>query len=303
MADEDAPPKELQEKYGGYEVMFRNTLAEAMAHIPRHKWHPKISLHLQAFNILEAEFPDIAQLDDGLWDAVIVTGSPASATMENVLWMDVLTKYLQHLVLEHPLVRIIGVGFGHQLIARAFGAQLAQDKNRAEFGVTKFNLTPEGTEILSPFDKETVWALQQAHIDRVIQPPPPVEGDPWIVLGGNETTEIQGLALRYPSEAPPLPSSVKTSSFVVFDVDDMVANAAGPMPVRGVHVLTLQGHPEYNKQVAQDLIRVLASEGVIDSCVGQKSLDDAAQPHQGLECGKIMLGMVGIEPATVEVDL
>lgn len=127
-----APPKELLEKYGGYEVMFRNTLAEAMANIPRHKWHPKISLHLQAFNVLEAEFPDIAQLDDGLWDAIIVTGSSASATMENVLWMDVLSKYLQHLVLEHPLVRIIGVGFGHQLIARAFGAKIAQDKDHAE---------------------------------------------------------------------------------------------------------------------------------------------------------------------------
>jgi len=96
---------------------------------------------------------------------------------------------------------------------------------------------------------------------------------------------------------------VKTSSFVVFDVDDMVANAAGPMPVRGVHVLTLQGHPEYNNQVAQDLIRVLASEGVIDSSDRQKSLDNATHPHQGLECGKCILGMVGIEPATVEVDL
>ena len=46
--------------------------------------------------------------------------------------MDVLGKYLQHLVLEHPLVRIIGVGFGHQLIARAFGAQIARDKDHAE---------------------------------------------------------------------------------------------------------------------------------------------------------------------------
>ena len=109
--------------------------------------------------------------------------------------------------------------------------------------------------------------------------------------------------MRYPSEAPPLPASVKTSSFVVFDVDDMVTNASGPMPVRGVHVLTLQGHPEYNNQVAQDLIRVLASEVVIDQSVCQKSLEDATQSHQGLECGKIILAMVGVEPATVEVDL
>lgn len=127
-----APPKEVLEKYGGFEFMFRNGLAEAMANIPRHKWHPKVFLHLQAFNVLEAEFPDISQLDDGLWDAVIVTGSAASATTENVLWMDVLSKYLQHLVLEHPLVRLIGVGFGHQLIARTFGAKITHDLDHAE---------------------------------------------------------------------------------------------------------------------------------------------------------------------------
>ena len=51
---------------------------------------------------------------------------------ENVLWMDVLTKYLSHLVYEHPLVRIIGIGFGHQLIARAFDGKVSHDKNRAE---------------------------------------------------------------------------------------------------------------------------------------------------------------------------
>lgn len=69
------PPKQLIEKYGGFEYMLRNALAEALANIPRHDWHPKISLHLQAFNIMMAEFPDISQLDDGVWDAMVVTGS------------------------------------------------------------------------------------------------------------------------------------------------------------------------------------------------------------------------------------
>ena len=69
------PPKQLVEKYGGFEYMLRNALAEALANIPRHEWHPKISVHLQAFNIMMAEFPDISQLDDGAWDAMVVTGS------------------------------------------------------------------------------------------------------------------------------------------------------------------------------------------------------------------------------------
>lgn len=81
----------------------------------------------------------------------------SSATEENSMWMEVLSKYLEHLVLEHPLVRIIGLGFGHQLVARAFGGKVVQDKHHAEFGITKFKLTNEGTDILSPFDHDTEW--------------------------------------------------------------------------------------------------------------------------------------------------
>lgn len=63
----------------------------------------------------------------------------SSVTEENPMWMEVLSKYLEHLVLEHPLVRIIGLGFGHQLVARAFGGKVVHDKDHAE--VRYCNLT------------------------------------------------------------------------------------------------------------------------------------------------------------------
>lgn len=59
----------------------------------------------------------------------------SSVTEENPMWMEVLSKYLEHLVLEHPLVRIIGLGFGHQLVARAFGGKVVHDKDHAEVRV------------------------------------------------------------------------------------------------------------------------------------------------------------------------
>ena len=128
--------KRQVEKFGSYDVMFRNVFTEALATIPRYEWHPKISLYIRTFNVVLGEFPEIEELDEGTWDAVLVSGTrmyscvltlAASCTNENVIWMDVLRKYLVHLVTVHPLVRLIGICFGHQLIAQAFGGKVVQD--------------------------------------------------------------------------------------------------------------------------------------------------------------------------------
>ena len=43
-----------------------------------------------------------------------------------------LRKYLVHLVTVHPLIRVIGICFGHQIVAQAFGGKVVQDKTNAE---------------------------------------------------------------------------------------------------------------------------------------------------------------------------
>lgn len=55
--------------------MFRNVFTEALATIPRYEWHPKISLYIRSFNIVLGEFPDVDELDEGKWDAMVVTGT------------------------------------------------------------------------------------------------------------------------------------------------------------------------------------------------------------------------------------
>lgn len=72
------PSQSTVDKFGSYDNMFRHVFTEALATIPRHEWHPKISLYIRSFNVTLGEFPDVSQLDDGLWDAVVVTGTRMS---------------------------------------------------------------------------------------------------------------------------------------------------------------------------------------------------------------------------------
>ncbi|WFC96643.1 GMP synthase (glutamine-hydrolyzing) [Malassezia brasiliensis] len=272
------PSESTVSKFGSYDNMFRNVFTEALATIPRYEWHPKISLYLRSFNVVLGEFPEVSELDDGVWDAVLVTGTPESCTQENVLWMDVLRKYLVHVTTVHPLVRVIGICFGHQLIAQAFGAQVVQDKAKAE-------------------------RLEQLHEDAVMDMPQPVDGDAWELVGSSEKAKIQGLALRYPTEAPPLPSSVKTSSYIAFDVDDSTTSASGPLPIRNLHVFTLQGHPEFNTAVTENELTALHNGQVLDEATYAAAFGRASEEQDGLETARMLLAMLGVEPALAQEEI
>ncbi|WFD44621.1 GMP synthase (glutamine-hydrolyzing) [Malassezia psittaci] len=258
--------------------MIRHLLTEALASIPRHEWHPKISLYLRSFNVVMGEFPEIDELDEGKWDAIILTGTPESCTQEHVIWMDVLRKYVAHVAEVHPLVRIIGLCFGHQLIAQAFGGEVVQDRANAEY-------------------------LEQLHYDSVKQMPKPVDDEPWELVGSSEQVPIQGLALRYATEAPPLPSSVKTSSYIAFDVEDSTTSASGPLAIRHLHVFTLQGHPEFNTAVAQTELTALHECQQMDEATYRAAYKRAGAEQDGLETARMILAMLGVEPALAEENL
>jgi GMP synthase-like glutamine amidotransferase len=48
---------------------------------------------------------------------------------------------------NHPQVRIIGICFGHQIIASALGGECVPNDGHWEIGVTEVLLTPTGKEI------------------------------------------------------------------------------------------------------------------------------------------------------------
>jgi GMP synthase-like glutamine amidotransferase len=89
--------------------------------------------------------PATAYPDPETIDAVLITGSKHSA-FEDQDWIVRLVAYTRRL-LEGGRVRVVGVCFGHQIAARAIGAQVARSLRGWELAVTQLELTEEGKTV------------------------------------------------------------------------------------------------------------------------------------------------------------
>lgn len=141
--------------------------------------------------------------------------------------------------------------------------------------------------------------IHQVHRDVVVEPPPDFQRTSFTNLGYTSRCAVQGLALRYPTDAPPLPSSAGGSSFIAFDVSAQ-DDTSGPSPSRSLHVLTLQGHPEFDEEIVKLIIDARTEMGTIDGELREQGLERAAKPHDGLRLGAAVLVMLGVEPRRTE---
>ncbi|KAL2020458.1 hypothetical protein VTK56DRAFT_8424 [Thermocarpiscus australiensis] len=99
-------------------------------------------------------------------DAILVTGSKHNA-FDNDEWIVALVEYVRR-ALAHDRVRVVGVCFGHQIVARALGALVARSDSGWEVSVTETRLTEKGKELFG--GRETL-RVQQMHRDQVFSVP------------------------------------------------------------------------------------------------------------------------------------
>ena len=138
-------------KYGSYAGVFTVLLHAAAVQLG---WDPATSLRITAWDVEgQLQFPP--SLDD--LDAVLITGSRYSA-YESTPWIAALVAYVRRILSGQTRVRLIGVCFGHQVIARALGASVAASRDGWEASVCEVSLSACGKQL---FGKD------------VLVPPPP----------------------------------------------------------------------------------------------------------------------------------
>lgn len=125
--------------------------------------------------------------DPGAYAGVIVTGSPRSVT-ERAPWMARLGEAALGAAARG--VPVLGVCFGHQLLAWSAGAAVRRSPRGREIGTLGCRLTAVGREDPLFEGVGPAFAVQATHEDEVVEPPPALE-----VLAGNDACAIQAFRL------------------------------------------------------------------------------------------------------------
>ncbi|MBI5549379.1 MAG: glutamine amidotransferase [Deltaproteobacteria bacterium] len=132
-------------------------------------------------------FEQEALPDPGGFAAVLMTGAHASVR-DLEPWMEDTARWVRRAV--EGGTPFLGVCFGHQLLAHAFGARVVLNPKGMEVGTQQIELTAEGRADPLFEGCATPIGFHETHEDMVVDLPPSVR-----VLARNEWTPVQAIAV------------------------------------------------------------------------------------------------------------
>ena len=174
------PPADLVPRFGTYPEMFERLLGPGF--------------EASVFDVAAGELPERPES----FPAYLVTGSPAGVYEDHV-WIEPLKAFLRA---ASGKARIVGICFGHQIMAEAFGGRV--EKSARGWGVGLQTL-----EILArrPFmNGEAAVSVPASHQDQIVVPPPGAEvlaGSLFSPYGILAYTDRPALSMQFHPEFEP----------------------------------------------------------------------------------------------------
>lgn len=154
------PPEPLIDEFGSYPDMFADLLGSGF--------------ELETFDAVEGELPDPAA-----HAAYLITGSPAGV-YEPLPWIAPLMEFIRNA--GHA--KMIGVCFGHQVMAQALGGEVIKSPKGWAAGLNRY-------QVLRPqpwTNGEREIAIPASHQDQVVVQPPNTS-----VVAGSDFTPFASL--------------------------------------------------------------------------------------------------------------
>ena len=194
----DAVRPEWVDEFGEYPDMFERLVLAADP-----------SATFSVWDVEEGVYPSDSDVDTV--DGFIITGSKSSAYADKE-WIRNLERLVQELHAKRK--KMVGICFGHQVIARALGGTVAKSEKGWGVGVNVYNVSGL-----------------------------PVQGDDEVRDGGSGFLK---LVASHQDQVTVLPPGART-----LVSNDHCENAGF---VIGDHVLTLQGHPEFSAEYSEAIM-------------------------------------------------
>ena len=211
------PPGDLADTHGRYDAMVRDMLGDGHAY--------------RTFAVAEGDWPTA---QDGI-DAYVITGSSAGVH-DGLPWVEELAAFLRGV---RGRAKLVGICFGHQVMAHAFGGTVEKVDRGWGLGLHRYAMR-DRPGWLGPAAGVAVMA---SHQDQVVVPPPgsvvvgASDFTPYAILDyGDDAISFQfhpefttafSRALIDVDRAADMPASLKAAAHRSLDEDsDAVAVAA-----------------------------------------------------------------------------
>lgn len=141
------PPSALVERYGSYVDMFDQLLGDTH----------------DSFDVQSLQFPE--QAED--YDAYLITGSSAGV-YDDLPWIEPAKAFLRE---AKGRAKLVGVCFGHQLMAEAFGGRVIKSSKGWGIGLHRYDVV-SGADWM---DGAGPVFAPASHQDQVVEQPPTTE--------------------------------------------------------------------------------------------------------------------------------